>query len=241
MYFIINSNAKNDISKFIIFLYEKINSPKKFPTSEIILTKDKYLQRNLFLYSKIVFTFLEKVNLSNCDLDDENVKNIKNIFTSKLTFLNLSQNKIRDITIINKESFISIQNLDLSNNKITDINIFSTYKMNNLKSLNLSYNEITDIKTFSNEDSSKFNKLENLNLSNNKIMKLNKINIKTLKYIDLRNNQLSEGITDFINNNCYNINKLIIENCDNKLIFDYSDKWQIKFEYSVKMKISIIF
>jgi hypothetical protein len=65
-------------------------------------------------------------------------------------------------------------------------------------------------------------------------MKLNKINIKTLKYIDLRNNQLSEGINDFINNNCYNINKLIIENCDNKLIFDYSDKCQIKFEYSVK-------
>jgi len=234
LYFIINSNAKNDISKFIIFLYEKINSPKKFPTSEIILTKDKYLQRNLFLYSKIVFTFLEKINFSNCDLDDENVKNIKNIFTSKLTFLNLSQNKIRDITIINKESFISIQNLDLSNNKITDINIFSTYKMNNLKSLNLSYNEIIDIKTFSNEDSSNFNKLENLNLSNNKIIKLNKINIKTLKYIDLRNNQLSEGINDFINNNCYNINKLIIENCDNKLIFDYSDKCQIKFEYSVE-------
>ena len=88
LYFIINSNAKNDISKFIIFLYEKINSPKIFPTSEIILTKDKYLQRNLFLYSKIVFTFLEKINFSNCDLDDENVKNIKNIFTSKLTFLN---------------------------------------------------------------------------------------------------------------------------------------------------------
>lgn len=146
----------------------------------------------------------------------------------------MSQNKIRDITLINKESFISIQNLDLSNNKITDINIFSTYKMNNLKSLNLSYNEIIDIKTFSNEDSSDFNKLENLNLSNNKKMKLNKINIKTLKYIDLRNNQLSEGINDFINNNCYNINKLIIENCDNKLIFDYSDKCQIKFEYSVK-------
>ena len=236
LYFLINSYTKNDISKFIIFLFEKINEPKKFPTSEITLIKDKYFQRNLILYSKIVFTFLEKVKISNCDLNNEKLTNIKNIFTSKLTLLNLSQNKISDLSIINKEAFNSLQNLDLSNNIITNINIFGTFKFNNLKILNLSNNEISDIKVFSNEDSSNFNKLENLNLSNNKIIKLNKMNIKNLKEIDIKNNKLSECINDFINNNFFNNNELRIESSDNKLFFDYSDKCKIKFEYLVENK-----
>ena len=138
--------------------------------------------------------------------------------------------------MISKEVFTSLHNLDLSNNKITNFNIISVNKINNLKTLNLSNNEISDIKVFSNEDSSNFNNLEYLNLSNNKIVKLNKINIKSLKDLDLRNNKLSEGINDFFNNNYFNNIILRLESYDNILIFDYSDNCKIKFEYSVENK-----
>ena len=54
--------------------------------------------------------------------------------------------------------------------------------------------------------------------------------------VDIKNNKLSEGINDFINNNFFNNSELRIESSDNKLIFDYSDKCKIKFEYSVENK-----
>ena len=235
-YFLINSSSRNNISKFIVFLFEKINNSEKFNTSEIVLVKNKYFQRNLILYSKMVFTFLQKVIFSNCDLDNNTLIGVKNIFTSKLSLLNLSKNKLTDIAIINKETFSSIQNLDLSYNKISNIYIFSTYKCNNLKILNLSNNEISDIKALSNEDSSNFNKLEKLDLSNNKIKNLNKINIKTLRDINLRDNDLSEGINEFLKDNVFNLNELTIEDSDYFLRFFYSDKCRINFDYNINNK-----
>ena len=232
-YFLINSSSKNNISKFIVFLFENINNSEKFTTSGITLVKDKCFQRNLILYSKMVFTFLEKVIFSNCDLDNNTLISVKNIFTSKLSLLNLSKNKLTDITMINKEAFSSIKNMDLSYNKISNINIFSTYKCNNLKILNLSNNEISDIKAFSNEDSSNFNKLEKLDLSYNKIRKLNKINIKSVREINLRDNDLSEGINEFLNDNVFNLNELTIEDYDNYLRFFYSDNCRINFDYKI--------
>ena len=162
MYFLVNSNIKNDISKYIIFAYDKIYEPKKLCTTEINFVKgDKYFQRNLQIYSKLIFTNLGKINGVNCDLDDKILMSVKNIFTSKLLLLNLSHNKITDLNIISKEAFNSIQTLDLSYNNISSITIFSNYKCNNLRTLNLSNNEIQDIKSFSNDDLSDFIKLEN--------------------------------------------------------------------------------
>ena len=237
LYFLINSNIKNDISKYILFSYDKIYESQKFCTTVINFVKgDKYFQRNLLIYSKIIFTNLLKISGINSDLTDKILMGVKNIFSSKLTLLNLSHNKFSELNIISKEAFNSIQTLDLSYNNISNITIFGTYKCNNLKTLNLSNNEIQEIRCFANDDLSNFKKLESLDLSNNKITKLNKVNIKSIKNINLLNNKLSNGIHDFINNNYFNNTHVAIINNNNKLIFNYSDCCMIKFEYLIEEK-----
>lgn len=237
LFFLIYSNIKNDLTKYIIFLYDKINEPKKVCTYEINFFKgDKYFKRNLILYSKLFFPSIDKINFSKCDLNDIDFKSIQNIFTSKISLLNLSHNIFSDVSILSKEAFGSIQNMDLSYNKISNINVFSLYKCNNLKTLNLSNNDIIDINALSNADSSNFTKLEYLNISNNKIKKLNKINIKSIKTIDLLNNNLSEGLTDFINDNCFKNTLVVIENKKDILNFSYSGSCIINFKYLIEEK-----
>ena len=71
-----------------------------------------------------------------------------------------------------------------------------------------------------------FNSLEELDLSFNLIKKLNKIDIKTLKYLDLMNNEISEGLLDFLDNLLYSrhlIEKLMLKKDNNALIFKYYD------------------
>ena len=237
IYFLINSNIKNDISKYINFLYDKIYESKIFCTTEINFIKGaKYLHINLLIYSKIISTNLGKISCDSCDLDNNILMRVKNIFTSKLTLLNLYHNKFSDLNIISKEAFSSIQTLDLSYNKISNITIFGNYKCNNLKLLNLSNNEIQEIKCFANNDLSNFKKLESLDLSNNKITTLNKVNIKSLNNINLLNNKISDGIHDFINNNYFNNTHVAIKNYNNNLNFNYSGCCTIKLEYLIEEK-----
>ena len=84
---------------------------------------------------------------------------------------------------------INLSKLDLSDNKIKDIKSLANCKFLNLLTLNLSKNEIEDITCL--QKNLYFNKLKILNLSNNKIKCLNKIDIKSLEYLDLSENELS--------------------------------------------------
>ena len=239
--YLLNTNINKDLSMYILPLYNKIAKPieeLKIFTSKITFNKDSYLNGNLLFYSKINFNNLEKINGENCEFDENILKNVKNLYTSKLTSLNFHNNKISDITIFNKEAFSNLSNLNLSNNNISNINILCNYKCNNLKTLDLSYNKISDIKCFSNDDSSSFQNLENLYLSNNYIKKLNKINIKSIKTLILLDNELSEGINDFNNNYCFNTNKVILENNNDEIVFQYLNEKDsgsdIEFKYLVK-------
>ena len=241
--YLLNSNINKDISPFILYLYNKIIEPKKelqIYTTDITFIKDKYNNINLMVYSKIKFTDLKKINGENYGFNDQILRNVKNLFTSKLILLNLQNNQISDLTIFNSETFSNLENLNLSNNNISNINIFSNYKCNNLKTLNLSHNKISDIKCFSNDDSLNFKKLEILDLSYNNIKKMNKINIKSIKTLALLNNELLEDINDFMNNYCFNTDKVKIEDNNNGLNFhylrEYHDDINIKFNYIVEEK-----
>ena len=89
--------------------------------------------------------------------------------------------------------------MNLSQNNISDLSQFANNKLNNLTDLNLSYTKISDIECLSKENN--FDNLENLDLSNNDIQILKIINIKSLKYLNFFNNEIKEGIKQFMENN----------------------------------------
>ena len=231
--FLLNIEINKDISYFIIQLYNTINVTKTLSTAKINFIKDDYLKNILFIYSKLNLPNLEEINGEKCDLNDNILKSLQKLFIPKIKILNFQNNQIADITIL-KDAFSNIKKLILCNNNISNINIFGNYKCNNLEILNLSHNKITDISVFSNGDSSNFQKLKSLDLSYNNIKKLIKINIKSIKTLDLLNNELSEGINDFVNNFSFSTTQVSIENHDNELKFHYSCDKDIKFNYLVK-------
>ena len=243
--YLIHSNIKNNISNIIIHLFQKIYNNKKLNKLLEEINFKEFKQKNIDIYilSKMEFNNLRQINFQNCDINDQIIKDIQNIFTSKLTYLNLSDNKITNLEIFNREKiFNNLTYLDLSNNIIEDINELAIGKFPNLKKLNLSNNKISNIKCLDNE--LHFNNLDELDLSYNNISELNKINIPSLKLLTMDNNPLSEGIINFFDFDFGNPKiELIIENINNnKLKFNYSkieslyykSNLNITFAYSIE-------
>ena len=218
-----------EISAYILFLYNKIIENEKEITiddNEIILSKNANLNNTLYILSKVKFKELKYLSGKNCNLIDNNLNLIKSLFSQNLLQLDLSENELKDISIFNKEeeSLSNLYKLDLSYNKIVNINDLFNCKFSNLKVLNLSHNEISDINCL--QQNLCFNSLEKLDLSFNRIKKLNKIDIKTLNYLDLMNNEISEGFLDFLNYffySCNSLEKLILTKDNNALKFQYYD------------------
>lgn len=219
---LINCNSNNNItSNIILYLYNKIienKKEKKISDKEIIFIKDKNLENFLYICSNLLFTDIRQINCEKCDLSDQSLFMISKLFSPNLIYLNLSKNKFSDIVIFNeKENLINLKELNLSYNNITKIQSLINCKFLNLENLNLSHNEIDDISCL--ENTKYFNKLQKLDLSFNKIKKLDKINIiKTLNYLNLLNNEISEGILDFIG---YNNIKLVLTKKNNEVSFKY--------------------
>ena len=233
--YLIYSNIKNDISAIMIFLFNKIyNKIKISKTMKEINFKDlKHLNKNIKSLSKIKFNDLQSINFQNCAIEDEVINTIQNIFTSKLIYLNLSENKLTNLQIFSKDNiFNNLNELNLSHNNIEEINLLMSGKFVNLKKLHLSYNKISNIKCLDN--SLYFNNLEELDLSDNNIRELNRINIPSLKFIVMTNNLISEGIINFLDLS-YGANELILKYNNNELNCNYS-----KFDLNNTMPIVCI-
>ena len=241
--YLLKCNLKNDvdISILILYLYNSIqNKNYHVNDSEFNCSGDKNFNNKIYILSKIKFNNFQIINCDNCDLDDEHLNMLGYLFTNKLKSLNLSDNKITDINVLNKNNIlINLENLDLSSNNIENINILNDCKFENLKKLNLSHNKISDIDCLKNDNLS-LNILEILDLSYNDIKQLNKINIKNIKSLNILNNDISSGINDFLDyldiySNTFN--KLILEKNNNELIFHYSkinyNQYFIKFKYLI--------
>lgn len=213
----------NEMYSLILFLYNNIIENKKeftIKNKEITLVNDINLINTLYVLSKVKFKNLIDLCCNKCSLQDISLNYIKNLFSNNLRTLDLSNNDLVEMEIFNKEeSLYNLYKLDLSYNKITNINYLINCNLTNLIELNLSHNLISDITCLQNE--LKFKVLEELDLSFNKIKKLNKINIRTLNCLVLINNEISEGILDFLNQFYFNIDELILTKSNNILSFEY--------------------
>ena len=88
---------------------------------------------------------IEELNLSGKIIGNEGLKVLVKIKFKELKKLDLSYNKISDISILEKVDYKKLNKLDLSFNKISDINILEKVDFKELKELYLSYNQISYI------------------------------------------------------------------------------------------------
>jgi len=164
---------------------------------------DLNLSEKLYIPNIVKYCNLSNNNFNNFDIDEN----------SKLINLNISKNKLNEITIP-----LNIVFLDLSFNLFTKI-----IKSNTIQILNLSNNNLIEL------DLSLLPNIIDLNVSNNKIKNMN-INNENLQYLDISNNELTY-ITDIPKNlislKCNNnkiikilkLNLIIQEfNCENNLL-----------------------
>ena len=196
---------------------------------------DKKIKKNIIIniLSKFPFNNVSSIIFTQNELIDKDILLLQNLFSSNLTNLDLSNNKINDINgFIENDLLRNLNNLNLSHNNITDISHFSKGKFNKLKTLDLSHNKITSIDIL--QLDSNFDKLEVLDLSCNLINKLVKINIKNLKELNLLDNNINSGINDFLES----INKysdyIIIKNLGESFLFTYEKNIKINFIYYIK-------
>ena len=226
--------AESDISSIIITLFNKMyNFQISKKMTKITFKELNFLNNYLELFSKIKFNGLQEITFEKCDIEDRVINSIQNIFTSQLIYLNLSENKLTKSLMFDMEKiYDNLEELYLNDNNIEEINSLMIGKFPNLKKLNLSHNKISDIKCMDNVLN--FNNLENLDLSYNNIRVLNRINIPSLKFINITNNPISEGINNFLDLS-YNADELILKKNNNELNFNY-----LKFELERGKQIVLI-
>jgi len=88
---------------------------------------------------------IEELDLSRKHIGNEGLKYLIKIDFEKLNKLNLSGNKISDISILKDVNFKELKELNLSYNEISYISILKDVNFKELNQLNLRHNEISDI------------------------------------------------------------------------------------------------
>ena len=150
--FLLFFNKSIETSALILYLYNKIINNKEEITTqknELALTNDKNLNNMLYILSKVKFKNLEYVNCQKCNLNDNSLNYINNLFSPNLKNLDLYKNNLSDMRIFNNvKTIYKLNKLNLSNNKIININGLANCDFSSLKKLDLSHNEISDIKCF---------------------------------------------------------------------------------------------
>ena len=202
-------------------------------TKEIKYNDDK---KNIILkiINKFEFNQINSIELTESNLNDDNIKLLENLFTENLENINLSNNKIQELSFFtSNETLIKLKKLNLNHNNISNVSCLSNSKLTNLVELNLSFNKIESIDFI--ESNSNMKKLEKLDLSNNQITKLAKINLKNIKYLNLLDNHLTNGIAEFtqsINNLSHNL--ILIKLSDSSLRYEYDNNLISQFNYFLK-------
>ena len=209
------------------------NASYNISDKEIKFSDDK---NNIILniITKFEFEQINLLELTNCNLVDKNVQQLEILFSSNLENLNLSYNKIQDINIfVRNEKLNNLKQLNLSHNDISDVASLSNGKLSNLVDLDISFNKIEGIDFI--ESNTNLDTLEKLNLSNNQIKKLLKMNLKNIKYLNILDNEITDGINEFIESIRSLSHKLILEKLsDSSFKYDYDGNLITRFKYSLK-------
>lgn len=154
---------------------------------------------------------------------------------NKLEHLFLNYNKIKDLSSLNDIYFENLVYLDFSNNLLDNIKFFEKCKLDNLEFLGLSNNNIEDIYWILNDNFPK-KKLKFLLLNGNEIKTIEMIYFvyfPELEVFDLSNNQIDK--IDYFSKSKFN--KLRLLNLSGNKIKDITPIKDIKIQYSSKIEV----
>ena len=107
-----------------------------------------------------------KLSLRNRKLGDKGLKLISKIIFTNLKEIDLSENNIKNIEPLNEMNLPHLEYLNMSYNKIENIKPIAELNSKNLKEISLQTNHITDMTPFLKSD---FPALERLRVENNRI------------------------------------------------------------------------
>ena len=264
----INKIIKNDISPVLLAIYNEfynvIGKTININDDNISFKNINNIDRTIYFFSNINGFNLKNIIINNCNIDNNHLNLLENIFGCNLISLNLSKNNISEINLFNNKIYPNLTCLDFSYNNLVDISPIFNCQMSNLKKLNLSHNLINELKDI---EKNNFIYIENLDISFNKLTDINNLkkakfenikelilsfneikdcnvfsflSLKKINKLDLLNNRI-ENIYKLLENNVYNCSDLIlkIENDninkdDYNLTFNYSNTKIIKFNCLIK-------
>ena len=136
----IQNKRKLNIIKYNKRIKAKLNINKE--DFEIYMTLKEF---NNKYKTNIEDIDIRELNLSEKYIENEGLKDLAKIKFKELNKLDLSGNKISDISVLEKVNFKELKELDLSYNKISDISILEKVNFKELNKLDLSSNKISDI------------------------------------------------------------------------------------------------
>lgn len=106
----------------------------------------------------------ELKTLKSLSANNLNITNLDGLqYAANIEYLNLSYNKISDISVLGKTIYKNLKTLYLNNNEIKDITHLALNEFSNLSNLNLDSNKITDIGILTEKN---FPTLTNVNIKN---------------------------------------------------------------------------
>ena len=117
--------------------------------------KQEHANRYIHLVSRLSFHFtnIYYIAIQSCNIKDNTMTLLEELFTNNIKCLYLDHNKIYDLSIFNKKDVYSnLEFLDLSFNNITNLVPLSKMRLQKLKELNLSGNQLkTGIEQFTSQ------------------------------------------------------------------------------------------
>ena len=193
--------------KIIVRKLCQVSTLKCIDISYIILPSDAAINIALVISRNL---FLEKLNLSGCELSESQITNAVKAFNnlSRLKYLNISHNKVNDEATNKLASALTtnplLEHLKLSNCELSELQIIGIVKALSEKESFLMFLDISH-NTITNNESDEISSvvinnplLEHLNLAHCKLSELQLISIlkalrKTslLKFLDVSHNELS--------------------------------------------------
>lgn len=159
---------------------------------------DKNKDGNLSIIELYEAEFLDPDFVTVIDLSNLGLTDISGLEYLRAYEINLSNNKLTDISIFAKNRNFGA--INLSHNKIKDISCFANYNMID-EIIDLSYNEIEDISSIKTwpqilkegiQEYEETYRLLNINLANNKITDITPVkDFKNIRKLNLSNNKIS--------------------------------------------------
>ena len=123
----IHNKRKLNIIKYNKIIKAKLNINKE--DFEIYITLKEF---NNKYKTNIEDIDIREINLSRINIENEGLKDLAKIKFKELNKLDLSYNRISDISILEKVNFKELKELNLSKNNISDIKVLTKAKIKKL-------------------------------------------------------------------------------------------------------------